>query len=730
MEAAAREYIALARQMSTVACYDKALDYYLSAFESLPALRKSDHVLEFRSMMNKFSLVLMSLNKIEEIFCNYSRVLKVLPDSVHFVDDTGRYLFKFGFFKEAWAHFVNACKLDPFYATSENNFNLLKNMLVERWHFRMLNDKVRNEGYRAAIHETIVPVKDTVLDLGTGTGLLALYANECSPVAITACDGSEVMASVANYVTQENGAKQVEIIQKMSTNMSYRDIGGKRSLLITEMFDAGLFGEHILQTLSHAWEHLINNVGRVIPNKAEFFVIGAQCDFLNKRYQLCSSIKSNLNIPTLFVHGCTQNETYDCEDVHLYGEDIKYITQAESVVKINFNNHLEIQDTLNRSDPYEVHLTATQTGELNSVIGFFNLYLTDTVTLTSDPRSDKRANAWQQAIFFDNLPKQIKEGDAIKLEFLLNSGKLTLLPEYMHPITRISPNILRFLNDTEYIKMISGSISMASVYLGQVADMTSVTVVDLCPFPMLGLQLLKRGAKSLICSALTNSDKQFFLTVFHANNIPMSKVTVLVGQYWPVEMLKDKYHVVFCNILEPSGEVDLQAQEVALHLRRNHVLPGGLFLPSNLKIMGQIVDSHWLDINNRLYDENVNNYKIAKYLNHYQMSQHFCIDFSHLPYVPLSEPSVMWTWDSEAGLEILQVPITKEGVGNAILCWYSIELMENMNEISTNRKNCFMDGMLFITDSETRLKQGDTACVIRCVDYTGAFKLMMQLEET
>ena len=30
-------------------------------------------------------------------------------------------------------------------------------------------------------------------------------------------------------------------------------------LVVTEIFDAALFGEHCLSTLSHAWSHLLNN---------------------------------------------------------------------------------------------------------------------------------------------------------------------------------------------------------------------------------------------------------------------------------------------------------------------------------------------------------------------------------------------------------------------------------------------------------------------------------------
>ncbi|KAK2726339.1 hypothetical protein QYM36_000697, partial [Artemia franciscana] len=44
---------------------------------------------------------------------------------------------------------------------------------VDRWHFRMLNDKVRNQCYYNAISRKISGGCKTVLDIGCGTGVLS-----------------------------------------------------------------------------------------------------------------------------------------------------------------------------------------------------------------------------------------------------------------------------------------------------------------------------------------------------------------------------------------------------------------------------------------------------------------------------------------------------------------------------------------------------------------------------
>lgn len=725
MDELAAEYIAFARQLSTSGCYSKSFDFYILAFDKCADV-KEPHEAEFRLVLTRLNELLVSANKMEDIFNNFSKAMDAFPNNTNFLNDIGKYLFKYAFYKEAWFHFQKALKLDSTFVNAEKNLNSVKNLLVERWHFRMLNDKVRNEAYRDAICQILMPIKDSVLDLGTGTGLLAMYANECKPMAITACDGSEVMTKLAETITQENGYDQIIVVNKLSTSMNYRDIGGKRSLLLTEMFDAGLFGEHVLQTLNHAWEHLINNVGRVIPNKAEFFVIGANCDYLCSKYQLTSTAKELLNIPTMNVHILNYDETYDCEDIHFYGDDITYITEPQSLVKVDFNNHADIQEKISRKEPLEIELKATKSGEINTYIGWFNLYLTDQVTLTTDPRSSLRANAWQQAVFFDNIPKTVKENEIIDAEFLMNGGKLTMLPEYDSHIFRISPEILRFLNDIEYMRMISGCIAMACVYLGQIAETSQMNIVDLCPFPMFGLQLLKRGIQSLTCCAKTDSDKHFFKKVFRANDIPLSKVTILVGEDWAQEVFRDeKYHAIMYNVIELFGEVDLRSKQLFQHLKMHHLVQGGLCMPATVKVMGQIVNSQWLDINNRIFDINVSNYKIAEHLNKYQVTENYCIDFTHLEYTPLSEPCVLGICDSSFGNDVISVPVIRDGNPNAVLCWYSIELMEDLDEISTNRKFSFVDGLAFMVNPKIVLRKGQNTNVMHCVDVDGAFKVMM-----
>lgn len=79
---------------------------------------------------------------------------------------------RLGFRDEAAGYFYKAVKLNPNSADAKENFYRVANWLVERWHFIMLNDIKRNRMYQKAIENAVQAGCKTVLDIGTGTGIL------------------------------------------------------------------------------------------------------------------------------------------------------------------------------------------------------------------------------------------------------------------------------------------------------------------------------------------------------------------------------------------------------------------------------------------------------------------------------------------------------------------------------------------------------------------------------
>jgi type II protein arginine methyltransferase len=74
---------------------------------------------------------------------------------------------------------------------------------VPRWHFAMMNDEGRNQAFNAAIRNSVTS-DSTVLEIGTGAGLLAMMAAKQGATVFT-CESIPQLASLAEEVIQHNG---------------------------------------------------------------------------------------------------------------------------------------------------------------------------------------------------------------------------------------------------------------------------------------------------------------------------------------------------------------------------------------------------------------------------------------------------------------------------------------------------------------------------------------------
>jgi len=82
------------------------------------------------------------------------------------------YDFRLGYPQQASVYIRQSLAINPDYLAARCNFENICCHLVERWHFSMLNDKRRNIAYKFAIQKAIKSGYNTVLDIGTGTGIL------------------------------------------------------------------------------------------------------------------------------------------------------------------------------------------------------------------------------------------------------------------------------------------------------------------------------------------------------------------------------------------------------------------------------------------------------------------------------------------------------------------------------------------------------------------------------
>jgi predicted O-methyltransferase YrrM len=148
---------------------------------------------------------------------------------------------------------------------------------VPGFHRDMLADEARNRAYRAAIEAAGVAGK-TVLDIGAGSGLLAMMAARAGAAQVYACEANAALAATARAIVAANGfADRVRVLARHSTTLDAgRDLGGGVDLIVSEIFGHDLIGEGALPSLSHAMAKLARPGARIVPARAAIRVALAE----------------------------------------------------------------------------------------------------------------------------------------------------------------------------------------------------------------------------------------------------------------------------------------------------------------------------------------------------------------------------------------------------------------------------------------------------------------------
>ena len=105
----------------------------------------------------------------------------------------------------------------------------------------MLNDEIRNHAFYQWLKNSITQ-NDVVLDIGTGSGILSLFAAKFRPKRVIACEASKTLFGIAKKVIEKNTSCQViDLKHCLSTQLELNE--QRADILVTETFDAGLLGK-------------------------------------------------------------------------------------------------------------------------------------------------------------------------------------------------------------------------------------------------------------------------------------------------------------------------------------------------------------------------------------------------------------------------------------------------------------------------------------------------------
>eukprot|EP00887_Chlorella_sp_A99_P001822 scaffold19.g1822.t1 len=246
-------------------------------------------------------------------------------------------------------------------------------------HYSMLADEGRAAAYGRAIARAVVTRAAAdgeahVLDVGTGSGLLALLAARAGATSVVACDLHESLCDVARKAAAANGlAHRVSVVHRdvglLQRGREVRPLGV--NIVVADMFDAGLLGDSFAYLLELARKQVVQPGATVVPAAATVYCCGVE---------LLTGHVAGFNFSEMNKHRWEA----DYEAVNLNDLPHRRLTRPAKVCEFFFDG--ENRPPRGRDSLLKLEASVViAPGVLNAVAFWFDLHLDDVETLTNAP---------------------------------------------------------------------------------------------------------------------------------------------------------------------------------------------------------------------------------------------------------------------------------------------------------------------------------------------------------
>ncbi|XP_011858120.1 PREDICTED: uncharacterized protein LOC105555698 isoform X2 [Vollenhovia emeryi] len=601
-------------------------------------------------------------------------------------------------------------------------------MAVDRWHFTMLNDKQRNNAFEQAIRKRVGQGYDTVLDVGTGTGILSLYARDAGATKVYACECSEAMALIGKEVFKSNNATDIKLISKLSFDLEVPvDIPERVKLIVTETFDAGLFGELVIPSMINVHMNVLDASGMVIPMGATVYTAAVECKYIRCRSSVVfDEVKYHCPLNFDNVSVLSDDEYYDTENLERV--QINYVTEPQVLFTVNFNDLLELCEFGKDGIKQMLQTKCKYDGIIDGLVTWFKLHLDEEITLDS---SDGRS-CWQFAVF-PTTPAVCRKGDVLSIKAETVKGKLKCsysasdarFSENCKTSYRLSKEVIAFLNDFDYVKLLTE--------IGRSHESRKTKyILDTSPFPIYGLTLLKECKDSEILYYKTDNPTLRVLIEQVARDSGLQGKVQTISNYEEIPCSLDS---IFIHNFDIKGELK-DDEDSCFEISRRLLKTNGVLLPEKIFLVGQLVYSE--DLPNMVYVQDANlqssfntsidmssnsndglhmrdnrankvnkstNYIIAEYINKYKINQIFDLNSSLYSCEIMSEVRILVevneTVTTETIVNFDEISNKGKNLPNALICWYKVQLSPH-HVHDTKKNDSFMNHTAIVLEDELR----------------------------
>ena len=270
--------------------------------------------------------------------------------------------------------------------------------IVPGWHVPMINHAVRNEAYQNALRSAVT-TESLVLEIGTGSGLLAMMAARLGAGQVVTCEVVPLIAATAQEIIADNLlTSSIRVIPKKSTELQVgSELPQRANLLVSEIFSSELLGEGVLPSIEDAKQRLLTPDARIIPASGSIVFALFGGDEIKKNImadQVCGFDLRKFNAIVARKQLCYRNDLA-----------IDLLTGTAEAFSFNFAQ----QDHF-PNESKTVHLPIEASGRCYGIIQWIRLHMDDRHLFENHPSLRAASSSWQQVIYPFPAPIDVVAG--------------------------------------------------------------------------------------------------------------------------------------------------------------------------------------------------------------------------------------------------------------------------------------------------------------------------------
>lgn len=279
------------------------------------------------------------------------------------------------------------------------------------FHQLMLQDNLRMKAYKAAIIEKVKPGM-TVVDIGTGTGILALWALEAGAKKVYGIEiNPKRIPQALDRIGKAGYSDKFEIINKLSYNV---DLPEKTDIIISEILGNLGDNEDMTPILADARKRFLRKNGIMLPSSVYTSIvpISSEKSHLQVKTKDCRGISNQYSLDRLLNKLNIRNQFdiyYDC-----IIPKSTYLSKPEVVREFNFDGKDESEYIV------KTRFRVTRDAVFTGFKGSFSAELSDNITLdisNDDIEGRVTSDCWKHCYLPIENPINVREGDFIELTY-------------------------------------------------------------------------------------------------------------------------------------------------------------------------------------------------------------------------------------------------------------------------------------------------------------------------